>query len=77
MEFRITKQWDGQPTGHGDIIVTLTPNRGGLDLSITAPFFDDPDDPGGEKGQPFHGLWDYEGIIILSSKISYYWLYKH
>lgn len=30
-------------------------------MNVSAAFFDDPP-PGGEAGQPFYGLWDYEGI---------------
>ena len=35
--------------------------QGGVEMNITAPFFNDPPPPGGVPGQPYYGLWDYEG----------------
>jgi hypothetical protein len=28
---------------------------------MNAPFFNDPPNPGGPAGEPFPGLWEYEG----------------
>jgi len=60
--YTLTKQWDGQPTGHGPINITLLPHQGGLILRVNAPFFNDPGNPGGEVGEAFPGLWDYEVV---------------
>jgi len=58
----ISKQWDGKATGHDSIVVTLIPHRKGLIMKVNAPFFNDPGNPGGEVGEPFPGLWDYEVV---------------
>ena len=74
MTFEITQRWDGRPSGHDPITVTLSTSHKSDDaitLEVNAPFFNDPGNPGGEPGKPFDKLWDYEGkwyficIIII------------
>jgi len=60
--YSIRQQWDGRSTGHDPIELTLTPHSAGLDLEVTAPFFNDPENPGGEQGEAFPQLWDYEVV---------------
>jgi len=33
-------------------------------MVVKAPFFNDPVNPRGVPGEPFFGLWNYEGIIF-------------
>ncbi|KAG8505395.1 UPF0462 protein C4orf33 [Galemys pyrenaicus] len=61
MEFRIQHTWDGFPVTHEPVRMRLSAQDGGVALEVCAPFFNDPPAPAGEPGQPFNGLWDYEG----------------
>jgi len=38
-------------------------NDSSFEMNVEAAFFDDPGNPDGEVGQPFHGLWEYEGLF--------------
>ena len=31
-----------------------------MEIRVDAPFYGDPPPPGGEPGQPYDKLWDYE-----------------
>ena len=63
LKYEICHQWDGQPVSHDVITLTLSNAQdGALVVSVTAPFFNDPPNPGGAPGQPFPNLWDYEGL---------------
>lgn len=65
MTFEITQRWDGRPSGHDPITVTLSTSHKSDDaitLEVNAPFFNDPGNPGGEPGKPFDKLWDYEVV---------------
>ena len=42
--------------------------NGNLEVSIVAPFYDDPAPPGGQPGQPYFKLWDYEVHTALFIK---------
>lgn len=62
MTFSINTTWDGNPINHRPITLTLEPDRSrNLIISVEGHFFNDPKNPGGLPGQPFPGLWDYEG----------------
>ena len=63
MELTIEKTWDDQPlTDHDSVIIRLEPlNDSHFVMNVQSPFFNDPSDPGGIPGQPFLGLWNYEG----------------
>ncbi len=63
LTFEITQQWDGSPTGHDPIMVTLSNSikPDFITMEVNAPFFNDPGNPGGEPGKPFDKLWEYEG----------------
>ena len=61
--YEITRTWNDLPIDHDAIQMTLMSREDGdLQLMIAAPFFNDPPNPGGPPGEPFYGLWDYEGI---------------
>lgn len=61
MEFKIRHTWDGVPVMHEPVCVRLHPQTGGVMLEVMAPLFNDPPAPAGASGEPFNGLWDYEG----------------
>lgn len=61
MQFVIQHTWDSSPVDHDPIRIIFSPGEGGLKMQVIAPFFDDPGAPAGPPGQPFPGLWDYEG----------------
>ena len=67
MEFSITQEWDGSPTNHDPVQLTLTQMEGGHGVSfkVTAPFFDDPPAPPTPPGEATPGLWEYEGQSVL------------
>ncbi|XP_072040486.1 UPF0462 protein C4orf33 homolog isoform X1 [Amphiura filiformis] len=64
LTFEITQEWDGSPTGHDPIMITLSRsgNADSITMEVTAPFFNDPGNPGGEPGKPFWELWEYEVV---------------
>lgn len=61
MEFSIENTWNSNPVDHDPIQITFSPGQGGLKMGVSGPFFNDPAGPPGPAGQPFPGLWDYEG----------------
>ena len=62
----ITKTWNGASVKHLPVRIVLEKATGGLNIRVNAPFFNDPGNPGGQPGQPFDGLWDYEGNHSLT-----------
>ena len=62
--YEITRTWNDLPTNHSVIQFTLVSHEEGVKILMKAPFFNDPPNPGGPPGEPFPGLWDYEGIQI-------------
>ena len=46
---------------------------------MNAPFFNDPPNPGGPAGEPFPGLWEYEGnytFFVFMLSIIFIALYR-
>ena len=63
-EVQIRTTWDGQNLTHKPVEIELKRlNESSFIMEVKAIFFDDPKNPGGVVGQPFHGLWEYEGIL--------------
>ncbi|KAL3880799.1 hypothetical protein ACJMK2_033009 [Sinanodonta woodiana] len=61
--YTITKTWDNRDTGHAPIHLTLQrTDVHHVQLTISAPYFNDPPNPGGTPGKPFQQLWDYEVV---------------
>lgn len=50
--------------------VKFKPGGQGLLMEVNAPFFGDPPAPPWEVGQPWNGLWEYEGenFTVFSAK---------
>lgn len=63
MQFEITKTWNGKHLEHLPAQLSFNAAKDGLEFRVNAPFFNDPGNPGGEPGQPFQNLWDYEGKV--------------
>jgi hypothetical protein len=64
-KYAIKTTWNGNPINHDTIKLVLSQNeqdRNYLDLDITSPFFNSPEEPAFEIGE-FFNLWDYEGRI--------------
>lgn len=61
MQFLIEHTWDSNPVNHDPIRIRFSPGDGGLKMEVSGRFFNDPAAPPGPPGQPFPGLWDYEG----------------
>ncbi len=66
MEFQIKRTWDSLPVAHKPVKIRFSPGEDGLLMQVTAPFFNDPPAPAGPPGEPFPGLWDYEGKFICT-----------
>ncbi|XP_045582812.2 uncharacterized protein [Procambarus clarkii] len=66
-EYSIDTTWNGGPLDHTPVQVSLSgsADQQYLEVSITAPFFNDPPAPPGPPGQPFYGLWDYEVVEVF------------
>ena len=70
MELTIEKTWDDQPLNHDPVTIRLEPlDDSSFGINVQSPFFNDPANPGGTPGQPFLGLWNYEGFVL--------WLYYY
>ena len=81
-EYRILTTWDNKTIDHEDRPVVIQLNQIDVSffkISVSAPFFNDPPNPAGEIGDPFYGLWDYEGKILkyYSLKINQFNHVKH
>jgi hypothetical protein len=62
MNYSINTTWDSQAIDHLPVTISMEPDRCyNLVVTVDAPFFNDPANPGGKPGQPFPQLWDYEG----------------
>lgn len=61
----ITKTWNGSNIDHRPVRLVFAQATSGIEIRVDAPFFNDPGNPGGEPGQPFNGLWDYEGNFMF------------
>ena len=68
--YHITQTWDSIPLLHDGIRVTLAQGKEGVDIAIEAPYFGDPPAPDGPPGEPFYGLWDYEGRLPYKDQSS-------
>lgn len=66
MKFNINHTWDSLPVDHAPVKIRFSPGEDGLLMQVTAPFFNDPPAPAGPPGEPFPGLWDYEGKFICT-----------
>lgn len=69
MDFAITHTWDSLAVNHDPVTLKLTAGDGGLAMEVQAPFFNDPPAPAGAPGEPFPGLWDYEGTYLHNSEL--------
>nr|XP_022320679.1 UPF0462 protein C4orf33 homolog [Crassostrea virginica] len=58
----ITRTWNGTHVHHRPVQIIFAKASGGLNITVNAPFFNDPKNPGGQPGQPFDGLWEYEVV---------------
>lgn len=57
--YEIATTWDGRPLTSPPVEITLQGFEAGVEMKVTAPFYNDPAPPG-PQGEPFYGLWDYE-----------------
>ncbi|KAK4291429.1 hypothetical protein Pmani_035741, partial [Petrolisthes manimaculis] len=62
--YQITTTWDSKPLSSTPVELTLQGFEAGVELNVTAPFYDDPA-PSGTPGKPFYGLWDYEVVEMF------------
>jgi hypothetical protein len=63
LEYEIKTTWNNQPIDHEPIRIKLERNdQSDLNITITAPFFNDPPKPDKKVGD-FFNLWDYEGNL--------------
>ncbi|KAK8744164.1 hypothetical protein OTU49_001028, partial [Cherax quadricarinatus] len=73
--YSINTTWNGGDLNHAPVQVTLAGSSDlqYLEVTINAPFFNDPPAPPGPPGQPFYGLWDYEvvEVFFLNDKDQY------
>lgn len=69
----ITKTWNGSNIDHRPVRLVFAQATGGIEIRVKAPFFNDPGNPGGQPGEPFNGLWDYEVVeaFFLNDKNQY------
>ena len=60
--------WDNQTIDHPNSPIVITLDRNSADtfkITVNGPYFCDPTGPEGNVGEPFYGLWEYEGIFLL------------
>ncbi|XP_075716565.1 UPF0462 protein C4orf33 homolog isoform X4 [Rhinoderma darwinii] len=74
MEFAIQHEWNSAPTTHDPVTICLKPAPEGLQMNVSAKFFNDPPAPLGPAGEPFQALWDYEVVeaFFLNSEKEQY-----
>ncbi|KAG8592762.1 hypothetical protein GDO81_000618 [Engystomops pustulosus] len=65
MEFTIEHQWNSASITHDPVTIYLKPASEGLQMDISAPFFNDPPSPLSPAGEPFHGLWEHEVVEVF------------
>ncbi|XP_068227156.1 uncharacterized protein [Palaemon carinicauda] len=63
--YKIQTNWNGVPVDHPQAEITLQGFTAGVEMNVSAPFFNDPAPPGGEPGKPYYGLWDYEVVEMF------------
>jgi hypothetical protein len=65
LEYSIQTTWNDKQVDHDPVNITLEAfDDVSFKMSVRAPFFNDPPNPGGQVGQPFFGLWEFEGLFI-------------
>ena len=65
MRFSIETTWDSQPVTHQPAKIELQPlGENSIQMNVEGKFFNDPKNPGGVAGQPFLGLWEFEGMKL-------------
>ena len=65
LEYSIQTTWNDKQVDHNPVNITLEAfDDVSFKMSVKAPFFNDPPNPGGRVGQPFFGLWEFEGLLI-------------
>ncbi|XP_064084860.1 uncharacterized protein LOC135200292 isoform X1 [Macrobrachium nipponense] len=71
--YRIQTAWNGAPIDHAPVEITLQGFTAGVEMNVTAPFFNDPRPPNGREGMPYYGLWEYEVVemFFLNDKDEY------
>ncbi|XP_037796591.1 uncharacterized protein LOC119591909 isoform X2 [Penaeus monodon] len=62
--YHIKTEWNSKPVTHEPVEIKLQGFEAGVEMNVTAPFFNDPK-PDGPSGQPFYGLWDYEVVEMF------------
>lgn len=69
MRLVIERTWDDQLVNHAPAVIELQPlDERSFQMSVEGKFFNDPPNPGGTPGEPFMGLWDFEGNDRLSHR---------
>ncbi|KAK7077657.1 hypothetical protein SK128_025680 [Halocaridina rubra] len=70
--YHIKTKWNSVPVEHEPVEITLQGFTAGVEMNVTAPFFNDPA-PDGKPGEPFYKLWDYEVVemFFLNDKDEY------
>ena len=54
--------WDNKTVDHNPVIINLDKNDvDTFKITVNSPYFADPPGPDGSVGEPFFGLWNYEG----------------
>ncbi|CAL4067950.1 unnamed protein product [Meganyctiphanes norvegica] len=61
--YSITTDWKGEILDQEPIKISIQGFEAGVELNVSAPFFNDPK-PDGPEG-PFFGLWDYEVVEMF------------
>ncbi|XP_063864755.1 uncharacterized protein LOC135102951 isoform X2 [Scylla paramamosain] len=62
--YDIATTWNDQPLSTPLVEITLQGFEAGVEMNVTAPFYNDPAPPG-TPGKPFYGLWDYEVVEMF------------
>ncbi|XP_047491907.1 uncharacterized protein LOC125041149 isoform X2 [Penaeus chinensis] len=62
--YHVKTEWNSVPVTHDPVEIKLQGFEAGVEMNVTAPFFNDPK-PDGPSGQPFYGLWDYEVVEMF------------
>ncbi|XP_042870370.1 uncharacterized protein LOC122252138 isoform X3 [Penaeus japonicus] len=62
--YSINTEWNSVPVSHHPVEIMLQGFEAGVEMNVTAPFFNDTK-PDGPSGQPFYGLWDYEVVEMF------------
>lgn len=66
ISLEVATTWDSKTLDHRPVRISIgREQNGSLPITITGPLFNSPPAPSAPKGN-VPGLWNYEGIIILS-----------